>query len=212
MNIFRLFGDLSHLASIFILLHKIQTSRSCRGISFKTQVLYVTVFVARYLDIFFTWVSVYNFIMKIFFISSSVYILYLMKVRFRPTNDPSIDTFRVEYLVAPAVILGLIFNYSHSITEISWSFSIFLEAVAILPQLFILQRTGEAETITTHYLAALGAYRGLYIPNWIYRYFAEQLVDPISITAGLVQTGLYLDFFYVYFTKVLQGQKFELPA
>jgi ER lumen protein retaining receptor len=183
----------------------------------------------------------------------------------RPTNDPSIDTFRVEYLVGPAFLLGLLFNYSYSITEIFWSFSIFLEAVAILPQLFILQRTGEAETITTHYLAALGAYRGLYIPNWIYRcvilsfglpnalsalswhavrasvvdgrYFAEGLVDPISITAGLVQTGLYLDFFYVYFTKfvgslytylilprvlpprlhafvrrVLQGQKFELPA
>ncbi|KAI0279077.1 ER lumen protein retaining receptor [Russula aff. rugulosa BPL654] len=212
MNIFRLFGDISHLASIFILLHKIQTTRSCRGISFKTQALYVTVFVSRYLDVFFTWVSLYNFIMKLFFISSSVYILYLMKVRFRPTNDPSIDTFRVEYLVGPAFVLGLLFNYSYSLTEISWSFSIFLEAVAILPQLFILQRTGEAETITTHYLAALGAYRGLYIPNWIYRYFAEELVDPISITAGLVQTGLYLDFFYVYFTKVLQGQKFELPA
>jgi hypothetical protein len=34
----------------------------------------------------------------------------------------------------------------------------------------MLQRTGEAETITTHYLAALGAYRALYIPNWIFRY------------------------------------------
>jgi ER lumen protein retaining receptor len=135
-----------------------------------------------------------------------------MKVRFRPTNDPSIDTFRVEFLIGPAFLLGLLFNYSYSITEIFWSFSIFLEAVAILPQLFIVQRTGEAETITTHYIAALGAYRGLYIPNWIYRYFAEDLVDPISITAGLLQTGLYLDFFYVYFTKVLQGQKFELPA
>lgn len=33
----------------------------------------------------------------------------------------------------------------------------------------MLQRTGEAETITTHYLAALGLYRGLYIPNWMYR-------------------------------------------
>jgi hypothetical protein len=33
------------------------------------------------------------------------------------------------------------------------------------------------------------------------RYFAEELVDPISIVAGLVQTGLYLDFFYIYFTK-----------
>ncbi|KAH9965418.1 ER lumen protein retaining receptor [Russula dissimulans] len=212
MNVFRLLGDFSHLASIFILLHKIRTSRSCRGISFKTQVLYVAVFVSRYLDLFYNWVSLYNFIMKLFFIGSSIYILYLMKLRFRPTNDPSIDTFRVEYLVGPAFLLGVIFNYSYSITEIFWSFSIFLEAVAILPQLFILQRTGEAETITTHYLAALGAYRGLYIPNWIYRYFVEELIDPISITAGLVQTGLYIDFFYVYFTKVLQGQKFELPA
>jgi len=213
MNIFRLFGDLSHLASIFILLHKIQTTRSCRGISFKTQALYVAVYVSRYLDLLWgDWVSLYNFVMKLFFIGSSCYILYLMKYRFRPTHDPSIDTFRIEYLVGPAVILSLIFNYAYTATEILWSYSIFLEAVAILPQLFMLQRTGEAETITTHYLAALGAYRGLYIPNWIYRYFSEGLVDPIAVTAGLVQTALYVDFFYVYFTKVLQGQKFELPA
>ncbi|KAG6871792.1 hypothetical protein C0995_016593 [Termitomyces sp. Mi166 len=131
----------------------------------------------------------------------------------RPTHDPSIDTFRVEYLIGPCFVLGLIFNYGFSFTEVFWSFSIFLESVAILPQLFMLQRTGEAETITTHYLAALGIYRALYIPNWIYRYFTENgTVDPIAVTAGIVQTGLYLDFFYVYFTKVLKGQKFELPA
>ncbi|KAJ3969008.1 ER lumen protein retaining receptor-domain-containing protein [Lentinula raphanica] len=212
MNFFRLLGDLSHLASILILLHKIQTSRSCRGISFKTQALYVVVFVSRYLDLFFRFISVYNTTMKIFFIGSSCYILYLMKYRYRPTNDPSIDTFRLEYLIGPCVILSLIFHYNWQITEILWSFSIFLESVAILPQLFMLQRTGEAETITTHYLAALGVYRALYIPNWIYRYFSEGVVDPIAITAGIVQTGLYLDFFYIYFTKVLQGQKFELPA
>ena len=56
---------------------------SYAGISFKTQALYVTVFVSRYLDLFTNWVSLYNLIMKIFFIGSSVYILYLMKVRFR---------------------------------------------------------------------------------------------------------------------------------
>ncbi|KAI0687101.1 HDEL sequence binding protein [Cytidiella melzeri] len=212
MNLFRLFGDLSHLASILILLHKIQTTRSCRGISFKTQALYVAVFITRYLDLFYDWISLYNFFMKIFFIVSSCYVLFLMKHAFRPTHDPSIDTFKVEYLVGPCVLLSLIFNYSFTFTEIMWSFSIFTEAVAILPQLFMLQRTGEAETITTHYLAALGAYRALYIPNWIYRYFSEGIVDPIAVTAGLVQTALYVDFFYVYFTKVLQGQKFELPA
>jgi len=213
MNLFRLLGDLSHLASIFILLHKIQTTRSCRGISFKTQALYVGVFVARYLDIFAgEWVSFYNLIMKLFFVGSSCYILYLMKFRYRPTNDPSIDIFKWEYLVGPCVLLGLVFNYKFSFIEILWSFSIFLEAVAILPQLFMLQRTGEAETITTHYLAALGVYRAMYIPNWIYRYFTEGQIDPIAVVSGVVQTALYLDFFYVYFTKVLQGQKFELPA
>jgi len=214
MNVFRLLGDLSHLASIFILLHKIQTTRSCRGISFKTQALYVLVFVTRYLDLLtFTFHSIYNTVMKLFFIGSSVYILYLMRVRFRPTNDPSIDTFRIEYLVAPCVILSLIFNYGYNWLEIPWSFSIFLESVAILPQLFMLQRTGEAETITTHYIAALGAYRALYIPNWIYRYFTDDSgVDAIAVVAGIVQTGLYVDFGWIYFTKVLQGQKFELPA
>ena len=88
----------------------------------------------------------------------------------RPTQDPSIDTFRLEYLLGPSAVLALIFNYTFSFTEVLWAFSIYLEALAILPQLFMLQRTGEAEAITTHYLAALGAYRALYIPNWLYRY------------------------------------------
>jgi len=64
--------------------------------------------------------------------------------------------------------------------------------VAILPQLFIIQRTGEAENITTHYLFALGAYRALYIPNWLYRYFADDYFDPIAVVAGLVQVCISL--------------------
>ena len=139
------------------------------GISFKTQALYVTVFLTRYLDLFYDYVSLYNTVMKIFFIASSVYILYLMKIQYRPSHDPSIDTFQIEYLLGPCVLLALIFNYKFTFIEILWAFSIYLESVAILPQLFMLQRTGEAEAITTHYVAALGAYRALYIPNWIYR-------------------------------------------
>lgn len=73
--------------------------------------------------------------------------------------------------------------------------------MAILPQLFMLTKTGEAEVITTHYLFALGTYRGLYLVNWIYRYWTEYYVDWIVWIAGAVQTGLYCDFFYIYFTK-----------
>ncbi|BGO92857.1 hypothetical protein NBRC10512_007977 [Rhodotorula toruloides] len=213
MNIFRLLGDLSHLASIFILLNKIRKSRSARGISFKTQLIYLIVFLTRYLDLLTgPYISLYNTIMKLFFIGSSAYVLYLMKVKFRPTQDPAIDTLRLEYLLGPCAVLALIFNYSFTPMEILWAFSIYLEAVGILPQLFMLQRTGEAENITTHYLFALGAYRALYIPNWVYRYFTEDTVDPIAVCAGIVQTALYSDFFYLFVTKVMRGQKFELPA
>ena len=114
----------------------------------------------------------------------SSFLPFLIPLAFRPTHDPSIDTFRVEYLIAPSLILALLFNYSYSIIEVFWSFSIFLESIAILPQLFILQRTGEAETITTHYLAALGAYRGLYIPNWIYR--SVELAPLLGIDTPLL--------------------------
>lgn len=68
----------------------IHTLRTPLGISFKTQALYVAVFVTRYLDLFAgEWVSLYNTVMKLFFIGSSVYILYLMKFRFK--SVPHID-------------------------------------------------------------------------------------------------------------------------
>jgi len=65
----------------------------------------------------------------------------------------------------------------------------------------MLTRTGEAETITTHYLFALGAYRALYILNWIWRYTREGHVDYTVWVAGIVQTALYSDFFYHYYNK-----------
>jgi len=201
-----------HLASIFILILKMYSSQSCHGISFKTQVLYLLVFCTRYLDLFTHYVSLYNTIMKIFFILSAGMIVYWMLGPYKQTAQRSLDTFRVEFLVFPCAVLALLFHDAWTVFEVFWSFSLFLEAVAILPQLMMLQRTGEAETITTHYLFALGAYRALYLVNWVYRYYTEDYREPIVWVAGAVQTGLYLDFFYVYFTRVLRGQKFKLPV
>src|SRR4051812_7744670 len=130
------------------------------------------------IDIFSTFThSFYNTLMKLIFLGSAAYTIYLMSTEFKPTHDPRIDTFKIEYLLGGAGLLAFIFPYKYTAMEILWSFSIWLESVAILPQLFMVQRTGEAETITTHYLFALGAYRALYIPNWIYRYYAENHVD-----------------------------------
>ncbi|KAH8781890.1 ER lumen protein retaining receptor [Hyaloscypha finlandica] len=213
MNIFRILGDLSHLISILILLHKMTQTSSCSGISFKSQALYLIVYITRYLDLFWTFGdSLYNTVFKMLFLASSGYTIYLMTTAYKPTHDPNLDTFRVQYLLGGSAVLAVLFPYKWTLYEMTWAFSIWLESVAILPQLFLLQRTGEAETITTHYLFALGSYRALYIPNWIYRYFVESHWEPISVLAGIVQTLLYSDFFWIYYTKVLKGKKFALPV
>jgi len=212
MNLFRLCGDLSHLLAIIILLIKIWKTRSCAGISGKSQILFLCVFVSRYLDLFSNFISIYNTTMKVFFIGSAAATVYLMYVKFKATYDGNHDTFRVEFLLGPCILLALALNHEFSVMEVLWTFSIYLESVAILPQLFMVSKTGEAESITSHYLFALGSYRALYILNWIYRYYTESFYDIIAIVAGCVQTILYCDFFYLYITKVMKGKKLQLPA
>ncbi|VDL92117.1 unnamed protein product [Schistocephalus solidus] len=170
------------------------------------------VFTTRYLDLLFYTVSVYNSLMKVAFIALSYFTVYSMYMKFKSTCDREQDSLKMLYLVIPAALLALLVNHHLSALEVLWTFSIYLEAVAILPQLYMISCTGEAETITSHYLFALGLYRALYIVNWIYRFVNEDTYDLIAIVAGSVQTILYLDFFYLYVTRVLKGKSLVLPV
>eukprot|EP00047_Mylnosiga_fluctuans_P012498 m.26377 g.26377 ORF g.26377 m.26377 type:complete len:213 (+) comp4281_c0_seq2:37-675(+) len=210
MNVFRLIGDISHVVAILLLLAKIWKTRSAAGISGKSQLLFALVFLTRYPDLFYSFVSLYNSVMKVLFLAASCATVYLIYFKFKPTYDGNHDTFRLEFLIIPCALLALIFHYTFEPFEVLWTFSIYLEAVAILPQLFMVSKTGEAENITSHYLFALGSYRALYIFNWIYRYYTEGTLDYIAVAAGIVQTVLYCDFFYLYVTKVLHGKKLVL--
>ncbi|XP_028671119.1 ER lumen protein-retaining receptor 3 [Erpetoichthys calabaricus] len=211
MNVFRLAGDISHLLAIIILFVKIWRSKSCAGISGKSQVLFAFVFTTRYLDLFTSFISIYNSVMKVVFLVLAYATVYLIYIRFRGSYDKENDTFRVEFLLIPVAGLSFLENYDFTPLEILWTFSIYLESVAILPQLFMITKTGEAESITTHYLFFLGLYRALYLANWIWRYYEEGFLDQIAVVSGVVQTIFYCDFFYLYFTKVLKGNKLSLP-
>jgi len=68
-------------------------------------------------------VSLYNTAMKIFFIASSLYIVYLMKIKFKATNDPRLDTFQVQYVVGGAAVLALVANYAFTFQEVRFCFS-----------------------------------------------------------------------------------------
>jgi ER lumen protein retaining receptor len=218
MNIFRITGDVCHLLSFVVMFWKLHTSKSVAGISLKTQELYVMVFVARYLDLFWNWLSYYNVVMKIIFIASSVAIVYVIRfgVPHKDTYNAEDDAFPYMYLIVPAALLGVAINQDYSSPfEMCWAFSIYLEAVAILPQLFMLQKQGGSENLTSHYIFLLGMYRLFYLFNWVYRYATEDsYMQPIVWVSGIVQTALYLDFFYTYVNAKREriDAPIELPA
>ncbi|XP_078432701.1 ER lumen protein-retaining receptor-like [Wolffia australiana] len=215
MNIFRLAGDMTHLMSVIVLLLKIHTIKSCAGISLKTQELYAIVFCARYLDLFTTFISVYNTTMKLIFLGSSFMIIWYMRRHriVQRSYDRDQDTFRHVFLVLACLVLALLIHDRFNFREVMWAFSLYLEAVAILPQLVLLQRTRNIDNLTGQYVFLLGAYRALYIMNWVYRYFTEpHYVHWITWISGLVQTLIYADFFYYYFQSWKNNVKLQLPA
>jgi len=71
MNVWRLAGDLSHLASFFFLINRLRQKRTAQGLSLKTQELYLLVFLTRYLDLFTNFHSVYNTLMKVIYIAGA---------------------------------------------------------------------------------------------------------------------------------------------
>ncbi|XP_077234880.1 ER lumen protein-retaining receptor-like isoform X2 [Tasmannia lanceolata] len=215
MNVFRLAGDMTHLLSIILLLLKIRTMKSCAGISLKTQELYVIVFATRYLDLFTNYVSFYNTVMKLVFLGTSVSIVWYMRYHkvVRQTYNRDEDAFRHFFLVLPCALLALMINHAFTVTEVLWTFSLYLEAVSILPQLVLLQKSRNIDNLTGNYVFLLGSYRALYLLNWIYRFFIEKRqILWITWVSGLIQTALYVDFFYYYIKSWKNHQKLKLPA
>ena len=211
MDFFRLIADMLHLGAVLLLLTKMLRQKSAAGVSLRTQFLYVIVFATRYVDVLYVYISLYNTAMKLFFLTTSILICYLMHYKnpWRATHDRENDTFRLRYLIIPCAILSLLFHREslHEVRTILWTFSEYLEAVAVLPQIFLLEHTERYDALTSHYLFALGAYRIFYIFSWIYRYIATGELIWVSVIAGIIQTLLYVDFLYQYIQQVVRKAK-----
>lgn len=82
--------------------------------------------------------------------------------------------------------MTLLFHSDFTPFDLSWSFSIWLEALAIIPQLDMIRKNKEVENLTGHYMATLGFYRFFYILNWIYVYFVNGNLILTSVLGGIL--------------------------
>jgi ER lumen protein retaining receptor len=143
--------------------------------------------------------------MKIFFIGSTAFIIYLMRYRkpFCTTYDSLGDQFpHLTVLLPSAFVCTLIVQTGWEPFDFMWSYSLWLEALAFIPQIIMLNKIRIIENLTSHYVAMLGAYRLFYILNWVYRYQTENFLCWTQVLAGVVQTALYANFFLRFMTGI----------
>ena len=172
--------------------------------------MFLVAFCLRYLDIFFYFISFYNLLMKIFFICATMYTIYLIRWKspYCYAYDPKLDNFQHYYFIYPTVFgVTLIIHTSLKPLDFVWSYSLWLEAVAFIPQIALFKRIHNIDKITSHYVACLGMYRFFYLINWIFKYFAHYTVCYTFVLAAILQTCLYIELLYYYFKSVREGKR-----
>lgn len=151
--------------------------------------------------------TLWNFILKNFYIISSLYIIFVMLRVFARTREREKAWKLGAYCLGIAILLAPPAEWytnrkNASFVDMLWTFSLILESVCVVPQLLLLRQTTVPTVIDSYYLLTLGSYRGFYILSWIYRLASsEHHFEWRSTLFGIIQTALYVDFAWVYWTR-----------
>lgn len=218
-----------HLLYVTTIAHFI---RFFAGISLKSQELYLIVYVARYLDLFTTFYSIYNLAMKLVYILTTAIIVCILRKSelWQTSYSPTHDSFQHwKYILFPCFAVAFVTYcaldpFEFNFMGMFWTFSIFLEAVAMVPQLVMFRsdrmlegnQHGESRDLILLPIFLFGIYRGLYIINWIYRAHTEKGYRHhfVVYICGVIQVLLYSSFFkvYVIVIKSVCPQIFSAPT
>lgn len=173
-SLFHLFSDgdfsflltLSSMVSMFsfmMVLIKIEMTKSVSGVSLRMNEAYCVLIFSRLLSIIpfegylpfdrsGDWL--YQTIEVITFFLACM-VVYACRVRYPNTYNSAADNFKLVYLVVPAVTLALLFHPSLNsffISDVAWTFALYLEAIASIPQLILFQREKKVKPFTVHFL------------------------------------------------------------
>lgn len=218
---FRLLGDALHCLGILGFIIIVVWKGNAAGVSLKSQQLYLLVFLLRYVDLVTTFYSWYNTFMKLYYILATVLIVYYLtsKEPAKSTYAPNQDTMNIWLLIISSAMFGMTIHLvgsgvvdirggsgqefevhleHYSWMSFFWTYSVCLEPLAMLPQLYIFMKNRLINREIRYSIGLIALYRVSYIIFWVFR---SKLTDTngrhhiLLYISGLVQTVLYADFF-----------------
>lgn len=200
-NAYRYIGDFLHLFGMLVMVLTLFKNQSLTGFSIKTSIIYLVLYVSRYLDLFTRSLSMYLTVFKCSYITlSSVPVVLFFKWDGYGYERRK-DTVNVFALFLGCFILG-IFTADHMhFVSVMWTFSQYLEAVALIPQyVFCYREPDKSEPGIVLFIVAIGFYRVFYACNWIYKKIAvAHYSDVHSWIAGFVEILFFADFLLHHF-------------
>ncbi|CAL0324413.1 unnamed protein product [Lupinus luteus] len=209
-----------HMIGTLILFYKLFTQKNCSGVSLKTQELMATSLAARLCCcIVLTDVSI-NSVIVVTFLLSVLLVIWVIRFKLKSSYIKELDTIKLPFVIVPCAVLAIVahpYTGYFRIYGSLWSFSTYLEAISVLPQLRYMQNAKLIEPMTGKYVFALGLSRFLGLANWIIQIYETRgeyfFLDGggyfwylIGFIAEMVHSFILADFCYYYIKSFTQGQ------
>lgn len=210
--------------SFLMVLYKLEINKSCAGVSLKMFELYVLLIFSRLCSI----VPYEGYLpydrsgdwlyqtLEALSLLLSIVVVYQCRYRYSSSYDKISDYFPHWGLSISCLLLAILFHPSLNAffpADVAWTFALYLESVAVLPQLFMFQKQGKVEPFTSHFLAGQALSQAISFIFWVSSY--SELNGPqnsIRSYVGLwvigmefVQLVVMGDFIYHYIRCVSRG-------
>lgn len=211
--------------SFTLLQLQISASKNVAGISGKTLIMHATKLCCRlgttlWLDGYLPtdksgdWIYQVGDVLSLLMV---LQILFCVYFKHKATHQPELDTLDIRNLIMVAFVLAVVVHPSMNAWtpfDILWTAHLYIDAVAMVPQLWLISKSGgQVSGFTAHYIAATvlsSALSGLF---WFYAMpeLAEEgkginLAGLAVNGAHVVQLLLLLDFGYYYMKACLSGR------
>jgi len=234
------YGAMSRMFGFGVLNVKIFTGKRVTGVSLKTLQLYIVVFICRlssiirhegYLPYDKSGDWLYHLI-EFLALGFTSYALFLTMVKHKDSYQADFDRFGelnvplgagALYIAVPIALIAMLIHPTLNqdfISDFTWTYAMYLESAALIPQLFMFQKqkTGVVDLLTAHFVFALGFGRLLEFSFWIFSYHelsttsGSKLPGYIAVFSIFMQLLLMLDFFYYYYLAMKNHTPLVLPS
>lgn len=217
-------SSLIGMFSFLMVVATIEGNKACKGVSLKMIECYFVLTLSRlcsiipfegYLPYDKSGDWLYQTVEAISFCLTGT-VVYFCRSRFKDTYQAEADYINHFFLIIPAFLLSLVLHPSLNAfkpADVSWTFALYLESIACLPQLFMFHRQMQVEPFMSHFLMGQALSKAVSFVFWISSY--SELNEPDAtfssyvglwvIITQLTQLVVMCDFIYQYIRCIMKG-------